>query len=168
VLSSLSIVTGRRTPRIEFCPPTGCESTSAARAGTAASLDGGDSLLAVEHSFGKSKTKVAGTLLRAPEHDVAVDRILVPAPQSVGPPLEVERRLNEDACPFARPFPVGFDTCPEFRPTLYLATDLSHRVLAEVITCKNLTVGGDGPGGYYPRCNVGWPARRDGEASNFR
>ncbi|HEY8811065.1 MAG TPA: hypothetical protein VIO86_01085 [Candidatus Dormibacteraeota bacterium] len=82
--------------------------------------------------------------------------------------VRVERRMKLDVCPFVRPFPTGFDACPEFRPIAFVATDLSHRPLGEQVTCQNLKVGGNLTRGYYPRCDVGWPARRQGEASLSR
>jgi len=78
--------------------------------------------------------------------------------------VRIERRVKLDVCPFARPFPAGFDGCPEFESTAFVATDLSHRPLGEQVTCRNLKVGGSMTRGYYPRCGVGWPARRRGEA----
>jgi hypothetical protein len=86
-----------------------------------------------------------------------VDRSFVTVPAEGTP--QTQRRLNADACPFSRPFPLSFDGCPEFQPTVYLATDLSDRLLGKVRSCQHLAIGGTTVGGFYPRCDVGWPAR---------
>jgi len=101
------------------------------------------------------------TLLRAPQHRVAMDRSFVAVRGSGGSSVGTLRRLNADACPFSRPFPLSFDGCPEFQPTVFLATDMRDRVLGKVRSCQHLGVGGTRVGGFYPRCDVGWPARTE-------
>ena len=63
----------------------------------------------------------------------------------------------QDACPFARPFPTGFDMCPEFRPMLYLSSHPSYGQMKEVLSCQHLQTGTIQPGRYYPQCRVAAP-----------
>lgn len=71
-------------------------------------------------------------------------------------------KLPDDACPFHRPFPADFDTCPAYRPTQYTALDLKYKALPAVWTCSNLEVERR-PGvarGFYGRCLLGGVAQR--------
>lgn len=73
---------------------------------------------------------------------------------------EAELNLRDDACPFSRPFPLDFAECPEYRPIVYVSTDLAYHQLKDVLTCQHLQMGVAERGRYYPRCGVGAPTRR--------
>lgn len=71
-----------------------------------------------------------------------------------------------DACPFARPFPAGFDQCPTFAHEPFLVRDSQHRELAVVGTCRHLTARSldGGLAGYYAACGIGDAAARERHA----
>jgi hypothetical protein len=75
--------------------------------------------------------------------------------------IEPDQTHNQHgACPFARPFPLGFDKCPDYRPILYVSAHAAYSEMMEVLTCQHLQVGTTGLGRYYPQCRVGAPTRR--------
>ncbi|HEX6549003.1 MAG TPA: hypothetical protein VF134_09710, partial [Candidatus Dormibacteraeota bacterium] len=63
----------------------------------------------------------------------------------------------DDVCPFERPFPEGFDRCPAYGETDYVALDMQYRPLATLKTCRHLQVGtlSGRLTGFYPRCGLG-------------
>jgi len=67
-----------------------------------------------------------------------------------------------DECPFARPFPEGFDQCPTFQPQGFSPMDMSERPLAPMLTCTHLVTRtlGNGRVGWYAACNIGDEAAR--------
>lgn len=67
----------------------------------------------------------------------------------------------EDACPYRRPFPDGFDDCPAYQPFLAGAADSGLRSLAAIWTCRNMEPASRrGGGGFYARCRLGTEADR--------
>ena len=71
--------------------------------------------------------------------------------------------LPDDWCPYRKPFPAGFDECPAFQPTDFMALDTQYQVLGSVRTCTHLEVGSTAARqtGFYPRCRLGGPAERE-------
>jgi hypothetical protein len=67
-----------------------------------------------------------------------------------------------DECPFARPFPEGFDKCPTFRPQPFVPMDMSDRPLALLLTCGQLVTRKlvNGKIGWYAACKLGDEAAR--------
>lgn len=67
----------------------------------------------------------------------------------------------QDACPFRRPFPDGFDECPAYVPNLAVAADSGRRALPVIWTCRNLRPGARPEGGgYYAACRLGTADQR--------
>ena len=60
-----------------------------------------------------------------------------------------------DSCPFARPFPIDFASCPVFEPDEFRTLDLRHQPAQPVLTCANLVVGTMRDGAHYGRCTLG-------------
>jgi len=61
-----------------------------------------------------------------------------------------------DECPYQKPFPADFDTCPAYAPRTYIALDLQYRPLPPVWTCNHLKMRrGAGGGGFYGGCALG-------------
>jgi hypothetical protein len=67
-----------------------------------------------------------------------------------------------DECPFARPFPEGFNECATFRPQPFVPTDMKDRPLAPMLTCSHLVTRtlGNGKVGWYAACGLGDAAAR--------
>jgi hypothetical protein len=67
-----------------------------------------------------------------------------------------------DECPWARPFPEGFDGCPVFAPQPFRPTDSRDRPLPQVLTCRSLVSRAfDQPKvGWYGACELGDAAAR--------
>jgi hypothetical protein len=67
-----------------------------------------------------------------------------------------------DECPFQRPFPVGFNECPTFRPQPFNPMDMSDRPLAPMLTCSHLMTRTlpNGKVGWYAACRIGDEAAR--------
>jgi hypothetical protein len=61
-------------------------------------------------------------------------------------------RLSLDACPFPRPFVLGFGECAAYEATEFVAGPIEG---AALLTCRHLTVGVAGVGRYYPKCRIG-------------
>jgi hypothetical protein len=53
----------------------------------------------------------------------------------------------QDAGPFARPFLIGFDKCPEYRPMVYLSSHPAYGQMKENVDCQHLQTGPFNPGG---------------------
>ena len=66
-------------------------------------------------------------------------------------------RLPLDACPFPRPFLIGFGECGVYEATVFGAGPAEG---AALLTCRHLAVGEAGVGRYYPKCRVGGPDDR--------
>jgi hypothetical protein len=63
----------------------------------------------------------------------------------------------DDVCPFARPFPDGFDDCEAYGRSEFVALDMQYRPLSRLNSCWHLQVG-TLPGrqtGFYARCGIG-------------
>lgn len=61
-----------------------------------------------------------------------------------------------DECPYEKPFPPGFTTCPAYAPRTYIALDLQYRTLPPVWTCNHLKLRrGVSGGGFYAACALG-------------
>lgn len=68
----------------------------------------------------------------------------------------------EDECPFAKPFPPGFDDCVAYSPVEFVGLDTKFEPLRPVWTCGHLEAG-QTPGlaaSYYGRCRLGTAAER--------
>jgi hypothetical protein len=67
-----------------------------------------------------------------------------------------------DECPFARPFPEGFDECPTFGPQPFVPIDMSYRPLPPMLTCTHLLSRTlpKGKVGWYAACKLGDEAAR--------
>ncbi|TMC48179.1 MAG: hypothetical protein E6J14_12840 [Chloroflexi bacterium] len=67
-----------------------------------------------------------------------------------------------DACPYPRPFPVGFEACPAYQAAPLIALTMRYRPLPAVWTCSHLTVRAMAIGQqrFYPRCRLGDEAGR--------
>src|SRR5256885_10309191 len=61
-------------------------------------------------------------------------------------------RLPLDACPFPRPFLIGFGECGVYEPTEFGAGPAE---VAALLTCRHLKVGVVGVGRYYAKCGIG-------------
>lgn len=62
-----------------------------------------------------------------------------------------------DECPWRRPFPEGFNSCPAFQQTHFIPLDTEYRPLTPVLTCRHL-ITQPLPGGmarWYGACDVG-------------
>ena len=66
-------------------------------------------------------------------------------------------RLPLDACPFPRPFLIGFGECGVYEPTEFVAGPAEA---AALLTCRHLVVGEAGVGRFYPKCRIGGPEER--------
>ena len=66
-------------------------------------------------------------------------------------------RLPLDACPFPRPFLIGFGECGVYEPAEFAAGPAEA---AALLTCRHLKVGVVGVGRYYPKCGIGGPEER--------
>jgi ABC-type transporter Mla MlaB component len=69
---------------------------------------------------------------------------------------------HPDRCIYPRPFPEGFDACPAFQATSFIAADSRNKPLGTWRTCRHLSTGNDveNRGRFYPRCALGDPAQR--------
>jgi len=65
--------------------------------------------------------------------------------------------LQLDACPFPRPFLIGFGGCGAYEATEFGA---GPPEAAALLTCRHLVVGEVGVGRYYPKCRIGGPEDR--------
>ena len=65
-------------------------------------------------------------------------------------------RLPLDACPFPRPFLIGFGECGVYEPTEFVAGPAE----AAALTCRHMKVGVVGVGRYYAKCGIGGPEER--------
>jgi anti-anti-sigma regulatory factor len=83
-----------------------------------------------------------------------------PAAETVGGPRP--GAAPADRCPFARPFPAGFDACPAHQAAVFVPTDSMHHPLRAQLTCRHLTTGtaGAAAGRYYARCGLGTAPER--------
>lgn len=64
--------------------------------------------------------------------------------------------LPDNACPYARPFPDGFDACPAYQPFLATSADAGRRSLPAIWTCQALEPASrPGGGGFYGACRLG-------------
>jgi len=62
-----------------------------------------------------------------------------------------------DRCPFARPFPPGFSSCPAYQLSTYVPLDTAYEALAPVNSCSHLRMR-EQPGrpySYYGSCRIG-------------
>jgi len=64
---------------------------------------------------------------------------------------------HADRCIYPRPFPEGFDACPAFQATSFIAADSRNKPLGTWLTCRHLGTGNDleNRGRFYPRCALG-------------
>src|ERR1700730_2715407 len=64
---------------------------------------------------------------------------------------------HADRCVYPRPFPDGFDACPAFQATSFIAADSRNKPLGTWRTCRHLGTGNDldTRGRFYPRCALG-------------
>src|ERR1700737_2700882 len=64
---------------------------------------------------------------------------------------------HADRCVYPRPFPEGFDACPAFQATSFIAADSRNKALGTWRTCRHLSTGNDleNRGRFYPRCALG-------------
>jgi anti-anti-sigma factor len=64
---------------------------------------------------------------------------------------------HPDRCIYRRPFPDGFDDCPAFQATSFIAADSRNKPLGTWRTCRHLGTGNDleNRGRFYPRCALG-------------
>lgn len=62
-----------------------------------------------------------------------------------------------DRCVYPRPFPDGFDECPAYQATTFIAADSRNKPLGTWRTCRHLGTGNDleNRGRFYPRCALG-------------
>src|SRR5256712_10645058 len=69
---------------------------------------------------------------------------------------------HADRCIYPRPFPEGFDACPAFQATSFIAADSRNKPLGTWRTCRHLGTGNDleNRGRFYPRCALGDPRQR--------
>ena len=69
---------------------------------------------------------------------------------------------HPDRCIYPRPFPEGFDACPAFQATSFIAADSRNKPLGTWLTCRHLGTGNDveNRGRFYPRCALGDQAQR--------
>lgn len=68
-----------------------------------------------------------------------------------------------DECPYPKPFPVDFTTCPAYQPRQFLVFDAQNRPLGAVWTCSHLDVRemrSSGWGHFYGSCALGDAAAR--------
>jgi len=63
--------------------------------------------------------------------------------------------LVDDRCPFKRPFPHDFKSCPAFEAIPFEPVDLTNEPLPITVTCTHLQVGTRVHGAFYPRCDLG-------------
>lgn len=70
--------------------------------------------------------------------------------------------LHADRCVYPRPFPDGFDACPAFQATSFIAADSRNKPLGTWRTCRHLGTGNDleNRGRFYPRCALGDEGQR--------
>src|ERR1700682_4895701 len=64
---------------------------------------------------------------------------------------------HADRCVHPRPFPDGFDACPAYQATTFVAADSRNKPLGTWHTCRHLGTGNDleNRGRFYPRCALG-------------
>src|SRR6202022_4292426 len=64
---------------------------------------------------------------------------------------------HADRCVYPRPFPDGFDACPAYQATTFVAADSRNKPLGTWHTCRHLGTGNDleNRGRFYPRCALG-------------
>jgi ABC-type transporter Mla MlaB component len=64
---------------------------------------------------------------------------------------------HADRCVYRRPFPDGFDECPAYQATTFIAADSRNKPLGTWQTCRHLGTGNDleNRGRFYPRCALG-------------
>jgi hypothetical protein len=69
---------------------------------------------------------------------------------------------HSDRCVYPRPFREGFDECPAFQATTFIAADSRNKPLGTWRTCHHLSTGNDveNRGRFYPRCALGDRAQR--------
>jgi anti-anti-sigma regulatory factor len=69
---------------------------------------------------------------------------------------------QSDRCVYPRPFLEGFDDCPAFQATTFIAADSRNKTLGTWRTCRHLGTGNDveNRGRFYPRCALGDKAQR--------
>jgi len=69
---------------------------------------------------------------------------------------------HPDRCSYPRPFPEGFDACPAFQATSFIAADSRNKPLGTWRTCRHLGTGNDveNRGRFYPRCALGDQGQR--------
>jgi ABC-type transporter Mla MlaB component len=69
---------------------------------------------------------------------------------------------HPDRCIYPRPFPEGFDACPAFQATSFIAADSRNKPLGTWRTCRHLGTGNDveNRGRFYPRCALGDQGQR--------
>jgi hypothetical protein len=60
-----------------------------------------------------------------------------------------------DRCPYSRRFGPDFDDCVAYTQEEFTALDTGYKPLRPVLTCRNLAIGTDSGGGFYPRCALG-------------
>ena len=60
--------------------------------------------------------------------------------------------LPVDACPFERPFRVGFGECAAYEAAEFRGSPTDD---ARLLTCRHLTIGTAGVGRFYPKCELG-------------
>ena len=67
------------------------------------------------------------------------------------------RSRRPEECPYERPFPADFATCPAFRPDEYTALDMRYQPLRPIWTCANFQArpDPDDRGRYYGHCRLG-------------
>lgn len=63
--------------------------------------------------------------------------------------------LIADRCPYSRDFRPGFQDCVAYTQEEFTALDTRYRPLRPVLTCRNLAIGTEVTGAYYPRCSLG-------------
>jgi PAS domain S-box-containing protein len=72
----------------------------------------------------------------------------------IGRTMAAGRSLDE--CPYERPFPPGFRSCPAYQPHLTYEADSRGDPVAPVWTCQHLGAGRHRGGrGFFGRCGVG-------------
>jgi hypothetical protein len=67
----------------------------------------------------------------------------------------------EDRCPYPRPFPADFKSCPAYLPRLLFATDTRGQRLKPSWTCAHLDTAQRENGGYYGQCLLGTREQRE-------
>src|SRR5437763_14294207 len=70
--------------------------------------------------------------------------------------------LHADCCSYPRPFVEGFDACPAFQATTFIAAESRNKPLGTWRTCRHLGTGNalETRGRFYPRCVLGAQRQR--------